>query len=193
MILTRQQQKEQTKERLLKTAFEEFSAGGLLATKTLDIARAANLSHGAIFVHFPTREALILAVIHEFGMQLGTEFQKSMTEGSFEAVLKTHLKVLQEWEPFYTQLVICGPHLPEEIRTEIFNIQSGIAYFMEKALANQKISKQAPLHLIMNTWIGLVHHYLANRDLFAPNGSVLAKKGKELIQFFTHLIKGQSL
>ncbi len=91
MILTRQQQKEQTKERLLKTAFEEFSAGGLLATKTLDIARAAKLSHGAIFVHFPTRETLMLAVIHEFGMQLGTEFQKSMKEGSFETVLKTHL------------------------------------------------------------------------------------------------------
>lgn len=190
MILTRQQQKEQTRGKLLKTAYQEFSSGGFLTTKTLDIAKSANVSHGSIFVHFPTREALLLAVIHEFGMQLGTAFQKKMKEGSLEKVLTTHLTVLQEWEPFYTQLVICGPHLPVEIRAEIFNIQSGIAYYLEKALSNQKIAKEKPIHLIMNTWIGLVHHYLANRDLFSPNGSVLAAKGNELIKFFTHLIKG---
>lgn len=193
MILTRQQQKEQTKEKLLKTAFEEFSSGGFLATKTLDIAKSAKVSHGSIFVHFPTREALLLAVIHEFGMQLGTEFQKKIKEGSLEKVLTTHLNVLQEWELFYTQLVICGPHLPDEIRAEIFNIQSGIAYYLEKALSHQKLAKDRPIHLIMNAWIGLVHHYLANRDLFSPNGSVIAAKGKELIKFFTHLVKGEKL
>lgn len=190
MKVKRQQQKVQTKEKLLKAAFERFSSDGLLATKTLDIAKSANISHGAIFAHFPTREALVLAVIDEFGMQLGIQFQLQMKQGTIEEVLTTHLDVLQQWEPFYRQLVICGPLLPEEIRASIVNIQSGIGFYLEKALSNQPFTIQTPLYLILNTWLGLIHYYLANRDLFSPNGSVLSTKGPELIQFFINLTKG---
>jgi AcrR family transcriptional regulator len=138
MKLNRQKQKQQTKEKLLKTAFEKFSSGGLLTTRTLDIAQSANVSHGAIFAHFPTREALLLAVIDEFGMQLGIQFQNQMKQGTLEEVLITHLNVIRKWEPFYMQLVICAPHLPQDIRTSIVNIQSGIAYYLEKALSTSQ-------------------------------------------------------
>lgn len=187
-MLTRQQQKQQTKEKVLKTAFEEFSSGGLMATKTLDIAKAAKISHGSIFAHFPTRESLILAVIDEFGMHLGIELKNKMKPGSLETVLTTHLSVLQMWEPFYTQLVICGPLLDQDLRTAIVNIQSGIAFYLEQALSSEEL--KVPLHFVLNTWLGLVHYYLANRELFSPNRSVLAAKGPELIQFFNKLIKG---
>lgn len=190
---SRKELKQQTRERLLKVAFEEFSKGGLLATKTLDIAESAKVSHGTLFSHFPTRDALLLAVIEEFGMQLGIQLENQMREGSVESVLTTHIAVLQEWEPFYYQLVICAPHLSENIRTAIFNIQSGIAYHIERVLSQQLTEIKVPLYLILNTWLGLVHHYLVNRDLFAPNRSVLATKGPELIQFFMNLIKGVSL
>lgn len=190
-MMVREKQKLETKKKLLDTAFHEFSRKGFLGTKTLDIAQSANVSHGSVFVHYPTKEALLLAVIQEFGMQLGTQFEKKIKEGTLEQVLTIHLNVLQKWEPFYTQLVICGPHLPEEIRTEIFNIQSGIAYYLEKALKNQKLDIKFPLHLMMNSWMGLVHYYLANRDLFTQKSSVLAAKGKELIQYFNQLINGE--
>ncbi|MCE5294291.1 MAG: TetR/AcrR family transcriptional regulator [Chlamydiales bacterium] len=184
---SRHDQKVQTKEKLLKTAYQEFSRKGLLATKTADIALAAGVAHGSLFAHFATREALILAVIDDFGMHLGLKFQDVMKEGSVEAVLKAHLDVLQEWEPFYIQLVICGPHLPAEIRASIVNIQSGIAFHIQNALSNNAFD--APLHLIVNTWLGLIHYYLANSDLFCPSGSILTAKGPELIQFFVKLVK----
>ncbi len=193
MKINRQEQKQQTKEKLLKTAFVKFSSGGLLTTKTLDIAKSANVSHGAVFAHFPSRDALLLAVIDEFGMQLGIQFQNQMKQGTIEEVLTTHLNVLRQWEPFYTQLVICTPHLPQYIRTSIVNIQSGIAYYLEKALENHIFTPQAPLYLIMNTWLALVHYYLCNRELFSPNGSVIEAKGPELIKFFINLINGVSI
>lgn len=59
----RQLQKEQTKELLLKTAYEIFSERGIMNTRMSDIARAAGVSHGTIFVHFQTQEALIEEVI----------------------------------------------------------------------------------------------------------------------------------
>ncbi len=187
MSSLRQQQKLATKQKLLKTAFDEFSTHGLLATKTLDIAKSAQVSHGLVFAHFPTKEALVLAVIDEFGMQLGHKLEHEIKRGTLEAVLTCHVKVLAEWEPFYRQLVLCGPHLPENIRAAIFTIQSGVAYYLEQALM---ITPKMPLHMVINCWLGLLHYYLANKDLFCPNGSLLATKGPELIQFYTHLVDG---
>lgn len=45
-------------------------------------------------------------------------------------------------------------------------------------------------------WIGLVHHYLMNRDLFAPGESVIARRGRELLDHYMGLlapVKGESL
>jgi hypothetical protein len=43
--------------------------------------------------------------------------------------------------------------------------------------------------LLFNTWIGLVHHYLVNRDLFATGDSVIAEKGDLLVNHFMSLVK----
>ncbi|MBT3221823.1 MAG: hypothetical protein HN348_22320 [Proteobacteria bacterium] len=45
------------------------------------------------------------------------------------------------------------------------------------------------LTLLFNTWLGLVHHYLVNRDLFFPEGSVLEARGEELLSHFMMLIR----
>jgi AcrR family transcriptional regulator len=189
----RVEQKIKTKERLLRSAFELFSLGGLLATKTLDIAKAANISHGAVFAHFPTKEALLAAVIDEFGLQLGAELQKEMQELTLESVLKTHIRVLEKWEPFYRQLVIGAPHLPESLRVMVISIQSGVAYYLQQAIAQEGIRLAVPLHILLNTWLGLIHYYLENRELFVTSGSLLAAKGQELTYFFLKIIKGVSL
>jgi hypothetical protein len=48
--------------------------------------------------------------------------------------------------------------------------------------------RKVPLHLLFNTWIGLLHHYLANRDLFVARGSVLKKHGPALIDHYLALL-----
>ena len=189
----RKEQKLKTKERLLRSAFEAFSCGGILTTKTLDIAKAANISHGAVFAHFPTKEALLTAVIDEFGLQLGAQLQNEMQDLSIEAVLKTHIRVLEQWEPFYRQLIISAPHLPETIRVMISNIHSGIAYYLKQAVEQEGIRLAVPLHILVNTWLGLLHYYLENRALFVADGSLLAAKGQELCYFYLKIIKGLSI
>jgi len=45
------------------------------------------------------------------------------------------------------------------------------------------------LYLLFNTWLGLIHYYLLNGDLFAPRESVLARYKSVLIKCFVALIK----
>ncbi len=184
--MKRTAQKEQTRELLLNTAYIEFALKGFMATKTLDIAHAAGLSHGALFVHFSTREELLVKVIDEFGLRMGAKFQQlTPNKGTAEEVLTAHLKMIEEYESFYSRLVIEGPLLPCSVRNRIFMIQSGVAHHLEKAFV--KSNKTTPIHLLLNSWLGLIHYYLANRDLFAPGKSVIATCGKELLHHFINI------
>lgn len=46
-----------------------------------------------------------------------------------------------------------------------------------------------PDYMLFNLWEGLVHYYLANGDLFAPEGNVIGRYGGTLIESYLHLIE----
>lgn len=62
------------RQRLLRAAAAAFSTGGYAATSIARIARAAEVSKSTVFHHFPSKEALYLAVIEDavddFGQRL---------------------------------------------------------------------------------------------------------------------------
>ncbi|HUU26522.1 MAG TPA: TetR/AcrR family transcriptional regulator [archaeon] len=189
----RKEQKKRTRELLIECALQEFSQKGISATTTVDIAKAAGVAHGTVFVHFPTRDDLLIRVISDFGLLIGSEFKKlSRQEGGVRDILAAHLKIIERYEPFYTQLVIEGALLPRDARNTIFLIQSGIARYLEEALARdvqKKLVRSLPIHLLLNTWIGTLNYYLANRDKFAPGKSVIAAHGQELLNHFISTIE----
>ncbi|NUP13299.1 MAG: TetR/AcrR family transcriptional regulator [Polyangiaceae bacterium] len=190
-MAVRQEQKRQTRELILRTAYLLFEDRGLLATKTSDIAEAAHISHGSVFAHFPTRDQLLEAVIEDVGRNIATRVQEgSGRKQTARDVLTTHVKCLTEYEAFYARLVSEGPFLPAAARRVLVEIQSAIATQLDEALSRERPKKGArvlPIDLVFNTWIGLLHHYLVNRDLFAPGQSVLSKMGPRLVDYFMTL------
>lgn len=194
MIKTgRQLQKEQTRQLLLQTAYVLFSRHGFLHTRMSDIAKAAGVSHGTVFLHFETQEALISEVIDVYGRKIALRTHE-LTDSCdhLEEILSSHLAGIREFEPFYTWLVIENTMLPQGARDTWISIQSAISFHFsqvaEKELqANQK--SQIPVSILFNMWIGLVHHYLASGDLFAPEGNVIARYGSSLIQNYIKLIQ----
>jgi AcrR family transcriptional regulator len=187
----RKVQKEQTRSYLIEVAFQQFAENGLMATRTLDIAKAAGVAHGTVFAHFPTREALLINVIEEFGGRITQRIHElAGGGGSVRETLEAHLNGLIEYEPFYTRLVTERPSLPEEVRHSLVMIQSAISFHLQQAAEaemNAGKIRRLPLHLLFNTWLGLIHYYLANGDLFAPGESVLKRYGPELTDYFLAL------
>lgn len=192
----RQLQKEQTRKQLIEAGLEQFALKGLTTTRTADIASAAKVSHGTVFAHFPTQEALLEAVMEEFGARVSARLHELATgNSSLRDVLNAHLTGLAEFEAFYTRLVIEGRLLPESARNVLVMIQSTISFHISQAAEREMkegVIVSCPLHLLFNTWIGLIHYYLANDDLFAPGASVLNRYGEELLEHFLHLITAQT-
>jgi AcrR family transcriptional regulator len=188
----RREQKELTRARILDAAYRLFSRQGLGATTTLEVAKRAKVSHGLIFAHFVTREALVTAVVAEFSERVVVRIHDVVEAGAtLREVLAAHLAGLSQHEAFYARLVTEGPALPAMARATLIGIQSATAHHIAAAAEREMDRSQIrrmPIALLFNTWIGLVHHYLVNRDLFAPGQSVLKRRGAELLEHYLGLL-----
>jgi len=193
----RKVQKDQTRKLIIETAFGQFAQNGIITTRTVDIANAAKVSHGTVFAHFSTQEELLNAVIEELGDRITTRLHELVAcNTTLREVLQAHLKGLKEFEDFYTRLVIESRLLPKSSRNVLTLIQSSISFHICQA-ADREIKigsiNPYPIHLLFNTWIGLIHYYLTNNDLFAPEESVLERYGQELLEHYMSMITTKAL
>lgn len=190
---SRQLQKEQTKELLLKTAYEIFSDRGIMNTRMSDIARAAGVSHGTIFVHFQTQEALIEEVIETYCQKIAHRTHALADScGTLEEFLRAHLSAIIEFEQFYTRLISENQMLPAGARDSWMTIQSAVALHFSLVYERefgQSRDRDVQAYMLFNMWMGLVHYYLENGDLFAPEGNVVRRYGDILITNYLKLLK----
>ncbi len=188
----RLRQKRRTRARLLRAARTLFARQGIHATRTMDVAEACGVSHGTVFAHFPRREDLEMAVIHDFGQRLGNRLGRLVAEGStVREVLEAHLEAVRREEAFYARLVIESPMLPHQARTALLMFQSAVSFYIYRAVEREMgrdVLRRIPMAMLFNTWIGLLHHYVTNRDLFAPRGSVIARCGRDILEHYLRLV-----
>ncbi len=186
-------QKELTRKKLIEVAIKLFGNNGILNTKTIDISKEAGVSHGTVFSHFKTQEELLDTVIEEVGNRIVSKLQELIdVKGSLEEILKAHINGLMEFEKFYTRLIIERRLLSESASNIYIIIQSSISFHIGEVL-KKEIDKgkiiDTPIHLLFNSWVGLIHYYLTNGDLFTNEESVLKNYGEDLIKHYINLIK----
>ncbi len=187
----RQKQKEQTRLKIIDTAYHLYSLEGF-STPTNVIAQKAGISHGTIFVHFPTCEELQLSVLRQFVYEIGNKLHNlSCINDNISELLYAHIDVLEEYEQFYKKLISQISILPSESKMLLLSMQSTMSeHFLKILEPQQQLGKikDIPLHMLFNAWIGLLYYYLQNGDLFAPGKSVLKKCRNELVQTYIKLI-----
>jgi TetR/AcrR family transcriptional regulator, cholesterol catabolism regulator len=118
----RQRGEEQTRERILGVAAERFGTHGYAATSIRDIARAVGVTVGAIYVHFPCKDRLLVAVYEEGVRRIGEAVDAAVcgSKGTWErleAAARAHVAVLLDNEGFARVIVRVIPgDVPEAAR-----------------------------------------------------------------------------
>jgi AcrR family transcriptional regulator len=150
------------------------------------------LSHGSIFLHFPTKEALLQCALERVFKVLSEKtHQLPETGGGIEALLKGFLGIVEKHEAFYKHLVMEIHTLPPEAKNLLIALRSVNARHFEivvKQGIRQGRIKKLPLHLMFNTWMGLVYYYLQNSEWFVPGQPVIKRRKKEFVAFYMALI-----
>ncbi len=189
----RTRQREATRRQLIEAGLRVVAANGFAGATTAAIARATGKAHGTVFVHFPTRDALVAELVEEVGRTMSQRLSEIPADSlDVGEVLDAHLAALADHEEIYARLLREAAALPLVARARVFALQSGIAWRLRAAHARDVARGAArafdPVALA-NVWIALTNHYLLNRDLFAPDASVIAMRGAELKAQFLEIIR----
>ena len=188
----RGKQRLKTRRRILLAACAAFGRAGLASVRTQDIALEAGVSHGSVFAHFKTREALIAAVVEEVVVRAANLVRHELQVArSARDVLHAHLGALAEHEGLYANIVAERRMLPSVVQARLIEVNSGVASYLLDALERER--GEGPLkvepYFAFNSWLALVHYYLSNRDLFAPGRSVLTDRAEELVRNYLAMIR----
>jgi AcrR family transcriptional regulator len=177
-------QRQSTRMHLIQTALKVVSENGFAGASTAAIAHASGLAHGTVFLHFRTRDALVVELVAEVGRTMSERLAALQhDEPALAEVMEAHLTALSENELLYSRLLRESALLPEIARVHVFALQNGIAFRLKAAYLRsleQGLVREMDAVMFSNIWISLTNHYLIHRELFAPNGSVIAKCGAEL-------------
>jgi AcrR family transcriptional regulator len=127
--VARQRGEEQTRERILGVAAEWFGTRGYAATSIRDIAREVNVTAGAIYVHFPSKDRLLTAVYEEGVRRIGeaVDAVPAMLDPweRLEAAAQAHLEALLDNEGFARVIVRVIPTDVPEVARDLRRLRHG--------------------------------------------------------------------
>jgi AcrR family transcriptional regulator len=181
---SRTRQRAATRRQLVDAGLRVVADRGFAGTTTAAIAEASGKAHGTVFLHFRTRDALVVELVEEIGRAMSQRLADipDDTPGVGD-VLDAHLAALARHEVLHARLLCEVTSLPPAARARLFALQSGVAWRLRTAYARD-VERGAARAMdpvaLANIWIALTNHYLMNRDLFAPGASVVAVRGADL-------------
>ncbi len=170
----RQARAVERRELLLDSAARVFAQRGFAEAQMDEIAAAADTSKGGLYFHFPTKEALVAAVIGRAGDILRGRVQRAMTAAGddpvtrADAALATLIETLSAHRSLARVLVsetLGGSAAARERVAEIEDeFTDLVAHELRRALDSGQLTLlDAPLdpELTARAWVGMVQSTLA--------------------------------
>ncbi len=182
----RDERKARTRAGVLASARECFSREGPAATSTQKVSAAAGVSHGTLFLHFPSRDDLIAAVVADFAADLRSRLAPPAPTLADE--LEALLRLLAEDELLYSRLLREQFTLPEAARLELSSLETllmGRVATAYEADRDQGGLRSLSPRLLAATWLSLIQSLL-RRDESSP---VLLRMGAEIRRYCLDLVE----
>jgi AcrR family transcriptional regulator len=124
---TRDSQRQQTRRRLYECALAVFRMEGVSNCRIEDIAKAAGVSRGAFYFHFPTKEDVLLERMRETETQICGAIDALPANAPLRRVLETLIgELVSIWESDPTLLP---------------NVASTALYYTASTMADQEASR----------------------------------------------------
>lgn len=118
---------DQTRERILSAALRLFNAEGTSRINTHDIARAAGISPGNLYYHYPDKQAIVRDIFDDIPIYRGSAWSPHRRATDFKAFLDFYLGSIWKYRFFFRDfslLLKSDPKLSKEWRSAWRRLQS---------------------------------------------------------------------
>jgi AcrR family transcriptional regulator len=156
----RELQRQETRRRLYQCALDVFRRDGVANCRIEDIAKAAGVSRGAFYFHFPTKDAVLLERMRETEVQICGAIDALPEDAALERVLSVLIAELADiWErdpgllPAVTStaLYYTASTMSDQ---EAMRLRSVLCARFRGASARRELSARLPGELVGDLYLG---------------------------------------
>ncbi|MBA3451177.1 MAG: TetR/AcrR family transcriptional regulator [Chloroflexia bacterium] len=165
--MTKVQDRSRTRrQRLLDAALEVFAEHGYSDSAIDEIARASFTSKGGLYFHFPSKQALFLALLDEAGAALLQRVEAAMANHSDpldrgDAALREALRVFGGQRLLTKLLLVEALGAGKEFTIKLNDLHSAFATLIAECLDEAVARGQIPpldTQVAAHAWYGAVNH-----------------------------------
>lgn len=161
-----QERSKSRRQRLLDAALTVFTEQGYNATPIDDIARASDTSKGGVYFHFPSKQALFLALLQESSDALLEKVETAMAGEPDplrrgEAALRAVIMSFAEHRLLARLLLVEAAGAGRDFNRALTDMHERFAMLIAECLDEAVTAGQiAPLdtHVAARAWYGAVNH-----------------------------------
>lgn len=155
--MKRKEQKASTRARVLSAARDSFGGKDVRDVAMTDIAKTAGISVGAVYVHFPSREALIDAVFEELQGRVLRAMRQTLvaTEEAnvaeaIDRLAAAYLREMRDLRPFAS---LYAAHMAHAMSADILRSGGSVAPFLQMVSATfVTLAPMAPVETDLATF-----------------------------------------
>lgn len=185
----RQLRQAATRVRILDAARAELAEHGYRDANTARIATAAGVAHGTVFLHFPTRDDVLDAIVFADAMAEAADVVPHLSRSPpLRELLDLHLAQLEAHLPFARLLARELPFLPAPLRTRVLLARTPLAEGLRLAIVAGQVEgrfRRCDPTIALSFWFGAIDRHLSHPDLFPA----LSTRGPELRDQFLALLE----
>jgi AcrR family transcriptional regulator len=162
-LASRPRIEDQTRWRILAAAAERFADHGYAATSIRDIARDVGITVGAIYVHFPSKDRLLVAVSEEGIGRIGQAVDAAIAEvgdpwDRLAAATHAHLEVLLSNAAFARVIVRVTPAEVPEAARDLRQLRDGYEDRFRRLIEALDVAPGTDRTLLRLMLLGALNH-----------------------------------
>ena len=154
------------RQRLLDAALEVFSQRGYSETAIDDVARASDTSKGGLYFHFPSKQALFLALLDEASQALLLRVERAMAQepeplARGAAALREALRAFGEHRLLARLLLVEALGAGKEFDARLEALHTSFADLIANCFDDAVAQGQLPpfdTRLAADAWYGAINH-----------------------------------
>lgn len=189
----RQLQKQFTREKIISAAKKIFIEKGIINTATSQIAEAAGIAHGTLFLHFPSKDTLVIELLDVELLKFNSSIKQLIaTTSSIDKILDQYLHLIITEEGFFSTLARELPYYKSELRRKILFRESLVREHFHKAIEigiEDKIYADIDIPSALTFLFGTINYYLSLKASFAHTESVIEKFHDQIVKVFMKILE----
>jgi AcrR family transcriptional regulator len=189
----RQQAKQTTFEKIIKSAKKLIEENGILKLKTIDITKDANIAHGTLFAHFETKEILVAKVCQMELIRIAKKLKKiAERRTKIDVLIDNYLGLVAENEEFYIVIAKEFPFLDEKVQQSVLATETIIKNILYKKIEEGNKTRQYNVTDITMTiafFFASINYYLSRKEYYTSGrGTLMSQKKDQISNTFIKLL-----